>query len=81
MEVASAGKIRRGPEIVRSIEDCSERRLVPDRIFEPKSLSKMTPIDETAWKIEDPGEAVAIAIALPDKEQRSIALGIISRTR
>src|SRR5262245_55077911 len=36
------------------------------------------PITEPLGSVEEPGEAVAIAIALPDEEQRSIALTIIA---
>jgi tetratricopeptide (TPR) repeat protein len=82
VEVAIAGKIRHSLEIVQSIEDHSERRLVLDRLLEPKSLSPlmmMPSIDERPGKVEELGEAATIATALPDDEQRSMAVGIIAR--
>jgi tetratricopeptide (TPR) repeat protein len=85
--LANAGQIEKVLEVVRSVEDHLERGQVLGHLLQPEWMAvyeEKAPFRATRTqleqieKVEGAEEAVRIALALPDEEQRSRGLAIVA---
>jgi tetratricopeptide (TPR) repeat protein len=85
-ELVHVGRVAEALQIAWVVEDTSERGVVLDRLLEPQSAfhlltEERATTDEPLAKPDGRGEDLRVAMAFPDAEQQSLALGIVAMAR
>jgi tetratricopeptide (TPR) repeat protein len=85
-EFVHAGRVAEALQVAWAVEDPSERGIVLDRLLEPRPAFHL-PVEERATsdgpfaKPDGRGEDLRVAMAFPDAEQQSMALGFVAIAR